>query len=153
MIHVHLYLPRDMYIKACLNCQSQKDYKISFQYQLSRNAGQQYCRMLQGEHSATLLTFIKLPFVIKIFLLSIFEWPFYTGFTVYLFVHVGEDTDHEHPGAFLLVGFLVTYFSNYLSATVILHHLIVGIPRSSGGYDSPYTKLILCVSKSGRQPL
>ena len=28
------------------------------------------------------LTFIKLPFVIKIFVLSIFEWPFYTGFTV-----------------------------------------------------------------------
>ena len=35
------------------------------------------------EHSALLLTFIKLPFVIKIFVLSIFEWPFYTGFTVY----------------------------------------------------------------------
>ena len=29
-------------------------------------------------HSA----FIKLPFVIKIFVLSIFEWSFYTGFTV-----------------------------------------------------------------------
>ena len=26
--------------------------------------------------------FIKLPFVIKIFVLSIYEWPFYTGFTV-----------------------------------------------------------------------
>ena len=26
--------------------------------------------------------FIKLPFVIKIHVLSIFEWPFYTGFTV-----------------------------------------------------------------------
>ena len=31
--------------------------------------------MLQGEHSAILLTFIKPPFVIKIFVLSIFEWP------------------------------------------------------------------------------
>ena len=38
--------------------------------------------MLQGEHSAILLTFIKLPFVIKTFVLSIFEWPFYTGFNV-----------------------------------------------------------------------
>ena len=38
--------------------------------------------MLQGEHSAILSTFIKLPFVIKIFVLSIFEWPFCTGFTV-----------------------------------------------------------------------
>ena len=39
--------------------------------------------MLQGEHSAILLTFIKLPFVIKIFVLSIFEWPLKTGFTVW----------------------------------------------------------------------
>ena len=38
--------------------------------------------MLQKEHSAILSTFIKLPFVIKIFVLSIFEWPFRTGFTV-----------------------------------------------------------------------
>ena len=38
--------------------------------------------MPQGEHSEILLTFIKLPFVIKIFVLSIFEWPFYIGFTV-----------------------------------------------------------------------
>ena len=38
-----------------------------------------------------LLTFIKLSFVIKIFVLSIFEWPFYTGFTAhstnFVFVH------------------------------------------------------------------
>ena len=32
-------------------------------------------------HSAILLTFIYIPFVINIFVLSIFEWPFYTGFT------------------------------------------------------------------------
>ena len=39
--------------------------------------------MLTLEHSVILLTFIKLPFVIKVFVLSIFEWPFYTGLTVY----------------------------------------------------------------------
>ena len=61
-----------------------KRQKIGFQDQLSLNAGQKYCRMLQGEHSAILLAFIKLPFVIKIFVLSIFEWLFYTGFTVIL---------------------------------------------------------------------
>ena len=37
------------------------------------------------EHSAILSTFIKLPFVIKIIVLSIFEWPFYKGFTVVIF--------------------------------------------------------------------
>ena len=35
------------------------------------------------EHSAILLTCIKLPFVIKIFVLSIFEWQLKTGFTVF----------------------------------------------------------------------
>ena len=34
------------------------------------------------EHSAILLTFIKLPFVFKAFVLSIFEWLLKTGFTV-----------------------------------------------------------------------
>ena len=34
------------------------------------------------EHSAIISTFIKLPFVIKIFVLSIFEWPLKTGFTM-----------------------------------------------------------------------
>ena len=49
--------------------------------------------MLQEEHSAILSTFIKLPFVIKIFILSIFEWPFYTGFTVALSFQIGEEKE------------------------------------------------------------
>ena len=48
------------------NGHSHKDRKL-FQDQLWLNAGQKYCRMLQREHSAILSTFIKLPFVIKIF--------------------------------------------------------------------------------------
>ena len=59
-----------------------KKAKIGFQDRLSLNAGQKYCRMLQGEHSAILLAFIKLPFAIKTFVLSIFEWPLKTGSTV-----------------------------------------------------------------------
>ena len=39
--------------------------------------------MLQGEHSATLSTFIKLTFFIKTFVFSIFKWPLKTGFTVF----------------------------------------------------------------------
>ena len=34
------------------------------------------------EHSAIPSTFIKLPVVTKTFVLSIFEWLFYTDFTV-----------------------------------------------------------------------
>ena len=42
--------------------------------------------MLQGEHSVILLTFIKLLLVIKIFVLSNFEWRFNTGFTVHVLI-------------------------------------------------------------------
>ena len=68
--------------ETCVKQMLSKRPKIGFQDQLSLYAGKKYCRMLQGEHSAILFTCIKLPFVIKIFVLSIFEWPFYTGFTV-----------------------------------------------------------------------
>ena len=74
-----------LYSKTCLKRTLSKRPKIGFQDQLSLNAGQKYCRMLQGEHYAILLTFNKLPFVIKTFDLSIFEWLFYTGFTVHSF--------------------------------------------------------------------
>ena len=55
------------YSKTCLKRPLSKRPQVGFQ--LSLNAGQKYCRML--------------PFVMKIFGLSIFEWPFYTGFTVF----------------------------------------------------------------------
>ena len=71
------------YSKTCLKGPLSKRPKIGFQDQLLLNAVQKYCRMLQGEHSAILSTFIKLPFVIKIFVLSIFEWLLKTGFTVH----------------------------------------------------------------------
>ena len=67
-----------MYSKTCLK----QPLKIVFQDLLSLNEGQNYRRMLKGEHSAILLSFIHLPFVIKILVLSIFEWPLKTGFTV-----------------------------------------------------------------------
>ena len=41
--------------------------------------------MLPLEHSALLPTFIKVPCVIKNFVLSVFEWRLKTGFTVFLF--------------------------------------------------------------------
>ena len=73
---------KSVYSKTCVKQPLSKRLKIGFQYHLSLNAGQKYCRMLPLEHSAILLAFIKLPFVIKIFVLSMFEWPFYTGSTV-----------------------------------------------------------------------
>ena len=81
-LYLHKWGTIIIYSKSCVKLPFSKWPQISFQDQLSLNAGQKYCRMLQGEHSAILLTFIKQLFVIKIFVLSIFEWPLYTGFTV-----------------------------------------------------------------------
>ena len=53
-----------------------KNSKIGFQDQLSHIVGQKYYR------STLLSTFIKIPFVIKVFVATNFEWPYYTGFTV-----------------------------------------------------------------------
>ena len=54
-----------MIVRSFVNQPLSKRGKIVFQDLLSLNAGQKYCRMLQQEHSAILLTFIKLPFVIE----------------------------------------------------------------------------------------
>ena len=75
-------------VKPVLSIHSKRTPKIGFQYRLLLNAGQKYCRMLQGEHSAILSTFIKLPFSIKTFVLSICKLPLKTGFTVFLSLKV-----------------------------------------------------------------
>ena len=59
-----------VYSKTCVK----QRQNIGFQDQLSLNSGQMYCRILS--------TFISLLFVIENVDLSIFEWPFYTGFVV-----------------------------------------------------------------------
>ena len=53
--HHHLYI----YSKTCVKRPLAKRQKTGFQDQLPLNAGQKYCRMLEGEHSAILWTFIK----------------------------------------------------------------------------------------------
>ena len=60
------------------------------------------------EHSAILPSFIKLPIVIKIFVMSIFEWPFYTSFTVPNF---NLNHFHEMKQSRLLTMFLLQKWS------------------------------------------
>ena len=58
-------------VKPVLSGHSRRTPKIGFQYQLLLNEGLKYCRMR-----------IKLPSVFKTFVLSIFECPLKTGFTI-----------------------------------------------------------------------
>ena len=73
-----------MYSKSCVNGHSQKYHKLGFKTNYRLMQVKSIAESSPLEHSAILLTFIKLPFVVKFFVLSIFEWPFYTGFTVYV---------------------------------------------------------------------
>ena len=64
-----------MYSKATLKKDRKNDFKTD------------YCLMqvksiAECSFSAILWTFLKLPVVIKTFVLPTFEWPIYTGFTV-----------------------------------------------------------------------
>ena len=68
------------YSISCVKRPLSKRPKIGFQNQLNRLM--QVKSIAECSHSAILSTFIKLQFVVKIFVLSIFEWPFYTGFTI-----------------------------------------------------------------------
>ena len=86
----HYILPQELEVWSLYHLQQNlcktatlKKPQNWFSILISLNAGLRYCRMLQGEHSAILSTFIKLPFVIKIFVLYIFEWWLKTGFTLY----------------------------------------------------------------------
>ena len=62
------------YSKTCLNGHSQKDKKMVLKT---------HYRLMQVK---SVSTFIKLPVVIKIFVLSFFEWPFYIRLTVHICV-------------------------------------------------------------------
>ena len=66
--------------------------EIMFYGSAHMSAYSKTCRKWQREHSAILSTFIKLPFVIKTFVLSIFVWPLKTCFTVKQnFNHISND--------------------------------------------------------------
>ena len=66
----------------------------------------------EGEHSAIFSNFIKLLFVIKIFVLSIFERLFYTGFTVRY-----KDWSHSK--------FIASSFLKFLANLAYLVHVIL----------------------------
>ena len=65
--NLRLCLLRPIQKKPVSNCHSQKDRKLVFNNIYRLIQAKSIAEMLQGEHSAILSTFIKLPFVIEIF--------------------------------------------------------------------------------------
>ena len=72
---------KTLFSKTCVKQPLSKRLLIGFQDQLSLIQIKSIAECSK-EHSAILLTFIRLPFVIKFFVLYIFECPFYKGFAV-----------------------------------------------------------------------
>ena len=71
------------YSKPALNGTSKEDQKLGFKTD-NRSMQVKIIEVFSPlDHSATLLTGIKRLSVFKTFVLSIFEWPLKTGFTVY----------------------------------------------------------------------
>ena len=77
------HLQSTLYSKTSVKRPHSKRPKSGFHDQLSLNAGHKYCNTLDLQ--------AIIPFVIKLFVFSSFEWPFYTGFTV-----------NTHPSPLLL---------------------------------------------------
>ena len=77
---------RLIYSKTCVKLSLSKRPKIGCQDQLLLNAGLEYCRLLKGAFCNT-FDLYEATFVIKIFVWSILEWLFYTGFTVLVTAH------------------------------------------------------------------
>ena len=78
------------YSKTCLKRPLKKKTKSGF-------SRMQVKIISEEEHSAILSTFIKLPFATKTFVLSIFEWPPKTGFTVSLYMMKNISANEFHP--------------------------------------------------------
>ena len=71
--------------------------------------------MLQGEHSSRLLTFIKLPFVIKIFVLSIFVSGRFTQVLIYVHVLIILNDIKRDSKAYTKLIFISYLFRRNLS--------------------------------------
>ena len=69
-------------VKPVLSGHSKEDQKLVFKNDYHLIQVKNIAECSKREHSAILSTFIKLPFVFKTFVLSIFEWPLKTGLTV-----------------------------------------------------------------------
>ena len=77
-------IPNISTVKPVLGSHSKRRPKLVFypNYRLMQVKRFVECSIWKMEHSAILSTFIKLSFVKKTFVLSIFEWPLKAGFTV-----------------------------------------------------------------------
>ena len=69
-------------VTPVLSVNSKRRQKLVFKTDYRLMQVKSIAECSKGEHSAISSTFIKLPSAIKTFVLSIFQWPLWTDFTV-----------------------------------------------------------------------
>ena len=69
--------------------------------------------MSQGEHCGKISTDIKLSFIIKIFVLFVFDWPFYAGFTALISIY------------YVRVLYVVTVFTDHICSPLSLRLVVL----------------------------
>ena len=82
--------------------------------------------MLPLEHSAILVTCIKQKLVLKTYFWSFSEWPFYTGFTVFLmsrFCFCSLPLPHGAVGCFVVCGFILTIWGFFPVSLMLRHNV------------------------------
>ena len=84
------------------------------------------------EHSAILLTYVKLPFVFKTFVLPIFVWPLKTGFTVLLLFYIKQSVSMKRK------------YRNPIAKNKPRHRKILQKVRNVYGIYSRFFKMGLC---------
>ena len=72
--------------KTCVKRVLSRTPKIVFQDQLSLNAGQKYAECSNGSILQYFRPSLSYHLSLRLFILSTFEWPFYTGFTANSFL-------------------------------------------------------------------
>ena len=78
------------YSRTCLKRPLKKKTKIGFLDQVSLNAGQKYCRMLQERILQYFRPSLSYHLSLRPFVLSFSGWPLRTGFTVLEIVNTLE---------------------------------------------------------------
>ena len=73
-------------VKPVLSGHSKRTPNIGLQDRLLLKTGPKFCRMLKESILLYVRPSLKLQFVSKTFVLSIFEWPLNTGFTTVFFL-------------------------------------------------------------------
>ena len=116
----------ELYSKTCLKQPLKKNTKYWFSRPIIAKCSSKVLQNAPREHSAILLTFFKLLFVLKTFVLSIFEGPLKTGFTVHNLDVFFFQSSVSQEFVFMMVVIIALNVMKMMNTTFLLELYITG---------------------------